>query len=354
MSSQADREALVKVENLKKYFAVSQGMFSRDTRYLKAVDDVSFEIFPGETLGMVGESGCGKSTIGKSILRAYDITDGKVVYNFDGEEQDVSQASNNQLRSQGFRKRTQMIFQDPNSSLDPRMTVMDLISEPLTAHGQTHKAEIKERVGYLMERVGLDHRYSKRFPHAFSGGQRQRISIARALSTNPSFIVADEPTSALDVSIQAQTLNLMVELQKEFKLTYLFISHNLGVIRHVSDRVAVAYLGHIVELAANEDLFERPRHPYTEALLKSIPLADPTIESGLEAAPGELGNPLDPPSGCTFHPRCPYASDRCSQEIPALNLFQENGQPNTHAHYVACHHAEEIQLEGIKNREISI
>jgi oligopeptide/dipeptide ABC transporter ATP-binding protein len=205
-----------------------------------------------------------------------------------------------------------------------------------------------------MERVGLDRRYAKRFPHAFSGGQRQRISIARALSTNPSFIVADEPTSALDVSIQAQTLNLMVELQKEFELTYLFISHNLGVIRHVSDRVAVAYLGHIVELAANQDLFERPRHPYTEALLKSIPLADPTIESGLEAAPGELGNPLDPPSGCTFHPRCPFTTERCKQEIPTLRLFKENGQLNKHAHYIACHHAEEIQLEGIKTREIKI
>jgi peptide/nickel transport system ATP-binding protein len=232
------------------------------------------------------------------------------------------------------------------------MTVLDLISEPLIANREMSGGEIKERVAYLMERVGLDRRYAKRFPHAFSGGQRQRISIARALSTNPSFIVADEPTSALDVSIQAQTLNLMVELQNEFKLTYLFISHNLGVIRHVSDRVAVAYLGHIVELASNQDLFERPRHPYTEALLKSIPLADPTIESGLEAAPGELGNPLDPPPGCTFHPRCLYASDVCRQEVPQLSLFNENGQPNGHAHYVACHHAEEIHLDGIAKREI--
>jgi peptide/nickel transport system ATP-binding protein len=352
VSSHSDRTALVKVENLKKYFPVKQGMFSRDTRFLKAVDDVSFEIYSGETLGMVGESGCGKSTIGKAILRAYDITDGKVLYTFDGEEHDVSHASNSQLRSQGFRRRTQMIFQDPNSSLDPRMTVLDLISEPLIANRDMSGDEIKERVAYLMERVGLDRRYAKRFPHAFSGGQRQRISIARALSTNPSFIVADEPTSALDVSIQAQTLNLMVELQKEFELTYLFISHNLGVIRHVSDRVAVAYLGHIVELASNEDLFERPRHPYTEALLKSIPLADPTIESGLEAAPGELGNPLDPPPGCTFHPRCPHASEICRQEVPQLNLFNENGQPNGHAHLVACHHAEELNLEGIARREI--
>ncbi len=231
MNSQAAKTELVKVENLKKYFMARHSTFRSSPGYLKAVDDVSFDIYRGETLGMVGESGCGKSTIGKSILRAFDITDGKIVYNFDGEELDVSRASKYDLRSHGFRQRTQMIFQDPNSSLDPRMTVLDLISEPLSAHGETSKAEIKQIVFYLMERVGLDHRYAKRFPHAFSGGQRQRISIARALSTNPSFIVADEPTSALDVSIQAQTLNLMIELQSEFKLTYLFISHNLGVIR---------------------------------------------------------------------------------------------------------------------------
>jgi peptide/nickel transport system ATP-binding protein len=330
---------------------VKRGTFGRSTRALKAVDGVSFTIYPGETMGMVGESGCGKSTIGKAILRAYDITAGRVVYSFDGREVDVSQASNYELRAQGFRKRTQMIFQDPNSSLDPRMTVLDLISEPLSAYGRLDKSEINERVGYLMERVGLDHRYAKRFPHAFSGGQRQRICIARALSTNPSFIVADEPTSALDVSIQAQILNLMVELQNEFKLTYLFISHNLGVIRHVSDRVAVAYLGRIVELADNVDLFEQPRHPYTEALLMSIPLADPTIESGLVAAPGEIGNPLNPPSGCTFHPRCSYASDRCSRETPALRGLHTNKGASAPAHYVACHHADEIQLQGIARRE---
>ena len=353
LNSQVARTEMVKVESLKKYFLVERGIFRRTSGYLKAVDDVSFVIYQGETLGMVGESGCGKSTIGKAILRAFDITDGKIVYNFDGKEQDVSRASNYELRAQGFRKRTQMIFQDPSSSLDPRMTVLDLISEPLSAHGESRRStEIKERVGYLMERVGLDHRYAKRFPHAFSGGQRQRISIARALSTNPSFVVADEPTSALDVSIQAQILNLMVELQKEFKLTYMFISHNLGVIRHVSDRVAVTYLGRVVELAENQDLFERPRHPYTAALLKSIPLADPTIESGLEAAPGEIGNPLNPPPGCTFHPRCLYASERCSREAPALSTSTASGQPNARAHYVACHHEAEIQLEGIKNRAI--
>ena len=227
------------------------------------------------------------------------------------------------------------------------MTVLELISEPMSANSVYKSGEIKERVAYLMDRVGLDHRYIKRLPHAFSGGQRQRISIARALSTNPSFIVADEPTSALDVSIQAQILNLMIEIQQEFKLTYLFVSHNLGVIRHVSDRIAVTYLGRIVELAKNEDLFERPGHPYTAALLKSIPLADPTIESGLEAAPGEIGNSLNPPPGCSFHPRCAYATDACHRDVPTL---QDVGNE----HFVACHHTAEISLEGIKNRGTAV
>lgn len=343
VSSPVEKKELIKVSNLKKYFPVEKGVMKKTAGYVKAVDDVSFFIYEGETLGMVGESGCGKSTIGKAILRAFDITEGKVVYNFDGNEIDVSQASNRELRLNGFRKRTQMIFQDPNSSLDPRMTVLELISEPLYANTTLSRNEVKDRVAYLMQRVGLDQRYMKRYPHAFSGGQRQRISIARALSTNPSFIVADEPTSALDVSIQAQILNLMLELQDEFKLTYLFISHNLGVIRHMSDRVAVTYLGRIVELAKNAALFESPKHPYTAALLKSIPLADPTIESGLEAAPGEIGNPLNPPPGCSFHPRCEFATDICRQQVPTLMDYGSE-------HFVACHHAAEITLEGIKTR----
>jgi len=343
VNSPAEKKALIRVSNLKKYFPIEKGMLKKTTGMVKAVDDVSFFIYEGETLGMVGESGCGKSTIGKAILRAFDITDGTVVYNFNGDEIDVSRASNRELRLNGFRKKTQMIFQDPNSSLDPRMTVLELISEPLYANTTLNRNEVKDRVAYLMQRVGLDERYMKRYPHAFSGGQRQRISIARALSTNPSFIVADEPTSALDVSIQAQILNLMLELQDEFKLTYLFISHNLGVIRHMSDRVAVTYLGRIVELAKNAALFETPKHPYTAALLKSIPLADPTIESGLEAAPGEIGNPLNPPPGCSFHPRCEYATDICRQQVPELYDMGDE-------HFVACHHAAEITLEGIKTR----
>ncbi len=345
-NSLAKRE-VVRVTNLKKYFPVEQGVMHKVSGSVKAVDDVSFVIYEGETLGMVGESGCGKSTIGKAILRAFPITAGQIVYHLDDAPIDVSQSSIHELRTNGFRRKTQMIFQDPNSSLDPRMTVLDLISEPLSADGHYKSGEIKDRVAYLMERVGLDRRYMKRYPHAFSGGQRQRISIARALSTNPRFIVADEPTSALDVSIQAQILNLMSELQQEFKLTYLFVSHNLGVVRHVSDRIAVTYLGRIVELAANEALFERPKHPYTAALLKSIPLADPTIESGLEAAPGEIGNSLNPPSGCSFHPRCAFATDACKQEVPALKDIGDG-------HLVACHHVANINLEGIKTRRGSV
>ena len=346
MNNLTERRELLKVSNVKKHFQVESGIMHKVSGCLKAVDDVSFVIYEGETLGMVGESGCGKSTIGKSILRAYDITDGNIIYNFDGNLMDVSKTSMRQLRSSGFRRNTQMIFQDPNSSLDPRMTVFDLISEPLVANGQLSMSEMKERVSYLMERVGLDRRYLKRYPHAFSGGQRQRISIARALSTNPRFIVADEPTSALDVSIQAQILALMIELQEEFKLTYLFVSHNLGVVRHVSDRVAVMYLGRMVELATNEELFERPRHPYTAALMKSIPIADPTIESGLEAAPGEIGNPINPPSGCPFHPRCTFASQKCKQDVPLFKVYNKT-------HYVACHNTEEFSLDGIKTRNLS-
>ncbi|MDQ1301330.1 MAG: peptide/nickel transport system ATP-binding protein, partial [Chloroflexota bacterium] len=322
---------------------VEKGMLRRNAGWLKAVDGVTFDIHESETLGMVGESGCGKSTIGKALLRAFPVTAGQLVYNFEDREVDVSSASPGELRGLGFRRRTQMIFQDPNSSLDPRMTVLDLISEPLHANGELAGGAIKDRVAYLMDRVGLDHRYMKRYPHAFSGGQRQRISIARALSTNPRFIVADEPTSALDVSIQAQILNLMTEIQKEFNLTFLFVSHNLGVIRHVADRVAVVYLGRIVELAANDELFERPKHPYTAALLQSIPLADPTIASGLEAAPGEIGNPLNPPSGCSFHPRCAWATQTCREAIPELC-------DASNAHFVACHHAAELMLQGIQSK----
>jgi peptide/nickel transport system ATP-binding protein len=337
---------LIRVEHLSKHFTIEKHMTTVKGLVLKAVDDVSFSIHEGETLGMVGESGCGKSTVGKTMLRAYPITAGKILCRFENEvpEMDISTMKIRELRQTGFRKNTQMIFQDPNSSLDPNMTVLEVISEPLKYNDNLSGSGIKDRVAYLMERVGLDRNYLNRYPHAFSGGQRQRISIARALSTSPKFIVADEPTSALDVSIQAQILNLMIELQKEMGLSYLFISHNLGVIRHVSDRVAVMYLGNIVELAANEDLFERPRHPYTEALMKSIPIADPDVESGLESAPGEIGNPLNPPQGCRFHPRCPYAEEICGRERPEFRRIGKD-------HFAACHRAEELEITGIKARK---
>ncbi len=338
---------LLTVEHLSKFFPVVSGFMRKEQGTVRAVDDVSFTIREGETLGMVGESGCGKSTIGKTILRAYEPTGGVVRYRFDEEEMDVSTVSMKHLRASGFRRRTQMIFQDPNSSLDPRMTVMDIIAEPLRTNLRMPEAELKERVLSLMERVGLDKRYLKRYPHAFSGGQRQRISIARALSTNPKFVVADEPTSALDVSIQAQILNLMQDLQRDFGLTYLFVSHNLGVVRHIADRVAVMYLGHLVELAENAEIFENPLHPYTEALMKSVPIADPTIPSGLESAPGEIGNPLNPPSGCRFHPRCAFQAARCAEEVPALRDLGGG-------HFAACHRAEELQLEGIRKRNETI
>lgn len=346
MTQGAARDLLT-VEHLSKFFPVVSGFMRKAQGTVRAVDDVSFVIREGETLGMVGESGCGKSTIGKTILRAYEPTGGVVRYRFDGEEMDVSTASKQHLRTNGFRSRTQMIFQDPNSSLDPRMTVMDIIAEPIRTNMKMREAELKDRVLELMERVGLDKRYLKRYPHAFSGGQRQRISIARALSTNPKFVVADEPTSALDVSIQAQILNLMQDLQRDFGLTYLFVSHNLGVVRHIADRVAVMYLGHLVELADNAAIFENPLHPYTEALMKSVPIADPTIPSGLESAPGEIGNPLNPPSGCRFHPRCAHAATRCAEEVPQLRDLGRG-------HFAACHRAEELQLEGIRKRNETI
>jgi peptide/nickel transport system ATP-binding protein len=337
---------LIRVEHLSKHFNIEKHMTAVKVLVLKAVDDISFSIYEGETLGVVGESGCGKSTVGKTMLRAYPVTSGKIICNFDADkpEQDISSMKLNELRQIGFRKKTQMIFQDPNSSLDPNMTVLEIISEPLKYNEALSPAQMKDRVSYLMERVGMDKHYLNRYPHAFSGGQRQRISIARALSTSPKFIIADEPTSALDVSIQAQILNLMIELQKEMGLSYLFISHNLGVIRHVSDRVAVMYLGNMVELADNEELFERPRHPYTEALMKSIPIADPELESGLESAPGEIGNPLNPPPGCRFHPRCPYAAEICKTDRPELRDLG-NG------HFAACHRAEELEITGIKSRK---
>lgn len=333
-------QIVLRVEGLKKYFPVTKGVMKTQVGTVKAVDDVSFTIKQGETLGMVGESGCGKSTIGKTILRAIDPTDGTVEFRIGGKMVDVSKMSAAKLKQCNLRKETQMIFQDPNSSLDPRMTVLEIISEPLRLNGIKKKEEIIPRVEHLMEVVGLDKKYLRRYPHAFSDGQRQRISIARALATNPKFIVADEPTSALDVSVQSQILNLLNDLQEEFNLTYLFISHNLGVVRYLCDRIMVMYLGAVVENAESAHIFEKPMHPYTEALLGSVPLADPKERSGFETVSGEIGNPMNLPEGCRFHPRCPYATDKCRKESPALKEV-------TPGRFSACHYAGELDLKGL-------
>ncbi|MEM7127510.1 MAG: oligopeptide/dipeptide ABC transporter ATP-binding protein [Chloroflexota bacterium] len=320
---------LLRVQNLKKYFPIEKGFFKRVVGHVRAVDDVSFEIYPGETVGLVGESGSGKTTLGFTVLRGYPATDGKIEFNLpDQGLVDVSQFSRRELRP--YRRQAQMIFQDPFSSLDPRMSVRDNIAEPLVINSLASRSELDDRVVRMMSLVGLDAKYLKRYPHAFSGGQRQRISIARALIMNPSFIVADEPTSALDVSIQAQILNLMVDLQAELNLTYLFISHDLSVIKHMAHRVGIMYLGRVVEIASKEAIFTQPSHPYTQALMAAIPKPDPDQPSGLESAPGEIGNPADPPPGCAFHPRCVHCMDICRTERPEFRTVSEG-------HLVACH-----------------
>lgn len=335
------QQELFSVAGLDKYFSIEKGFMKKVVGTVRAVSNVSLTIYQGEILGVVGESGCGKSTLGKTMLRLFDPTAGKIKYLLDGSMTDLADLKQRELRSNGFRRNTQMIFQDPNSSLDPRMNVLEIISEPIVINNTLPHREIGKWVEHLMSVVGLNGKFLKRYPHAFSGGQRQRINIARALSTSPQFIVADEPTSALDVSIQAQILNLLVRLQREFSLSYMFISHNLGVIRHVSDRVLVMYLGRMAELAPAAQLFESPKHPYTEALLRAVPIADPKVKSGLESAPGEIGNPVNPPSGCYFHPRCSYADDQCKQQVPQMSEISSG-------HFAACHHASKLSLDGVR------
>ena len=319
---------LLEVSNLKMYFPVTSGiLFQRKVADVKAVDDVSFFVRDGETLGLVGESGCGKSTTGRAILQLYRPTAGTIT--FDGT--DLTKLKGRAMRS--VRRRMQMIFQDPYSSLNPRMNVGSIISEPMAIHG-LHKggAERRERVQSLMEAVGLNPYFIKRYPHEFSGGQRQRIGIARALAVEPDFIVLDEPVSALDVSVQAQIINLMEDLQDEFKLTYLFIAHDLAVVRHISDRVAVMYLGKIMELADRNELYENPLHPYTKALLSAVPITDPEVERSRERIllAGDVPSPVRPPPGCVFNTRCPIAIDECHERVPE---WREIGQD----HWVACH-----------------
>jgi len=320
---------LLAVENLKKYFPIEKGFFRRAVGYVRAVDDVSFEVYRGETLGLVGETGCGKTTLGMTVLRRYAVTDGSIRFRLDDQNfTDITHLNRTDLRP--YRREAQMIFQDPYSSLNARMTVQDIIAEPLVINNVYSRKEKLERVKHMMDIVGLDKKYLQRYPHAFSGGQRQRISIARALVLNPSFIVADEPTSALDVSVQAQILNLMGDLQQELGLTYLFISHDLSVVRYMCHRVGIMYLGRIVEIGRVSEVFNNPKHPYTQALIAAIPQPDPDKPSGLEAAPGEVGNPVNPPSGCAFHPRCPHRMDICSEVRPTLRKAGDGNFVNCH------------------------
>jgi oligopeptide/dipeptide ABC transporter ATP-binding protein len=316
--------ALLEVRNLKKYFPVKKGVFSRTIGEVKAVDGVSFALERGETLGLVGESGCGKTTVGRSILRLVEPTSGEVIF----KGQDMLQLDREALRR--VRASLQIIFQDPFSSLDPRMSIGQIIAEPIKNHLVLSKGEVRDRVAYLMERVGLHPEQMGRYPHEFSGGQRQRIGIARALALNPLVIVCDEPVSALDVSIQAQVMNLLAQLQEEMNLSYIFIAHDLSVVEHISDRVAVMYLGCIVELANDRELYQNAQHPYTQALLSAIPIPDPEIRRPRIILEGDVPSPLKPPSGCAFHTRCPERKDVCKQERPT---FRDLGE----GHWVACH-----------------
>ena len=303
---------LLRVEHLKKYFPIRKGIFSRIVGQVKAVDNVSFHIDKGETLGLVGESGCGKTTVGRSLLRLIEPTAGNVYF----DTVDLVALAPGPMRA--MRRRMQIIFQDPYSSLNPRMTVLDIVGEALAIHGIARGREREDRVKSLLERVGLSSRYVNRYPHEFSGGQRQRIGVARALALSPDFIVCDEAVSALDVSVQAQVINLLMDLREEFGLAYLFIAHDLSVVRHISDRVAVMYLGEIVETSGADELFERPLHPYTQALLSAIPVPDPTRVQNRIVLEGDVPTPINPPSGCHFHPRCPVAEELCSQEAPGV------------------------------------
>ena len=311
MSSEA-RSVLLKVEGLTKHFPITKGVFRREVGAVKAVDGISFDIFKGETLGLVGESGCGKSTAGRVILQLYPATGGNVIY----QGRDLTSLSKEELRKQ--RPHMQMIFQDPQDSLNPRMTVGSIISEPLVEHGKFKGRERRERVEQLLESVGMNREYTNRYPHEFSGGQRQRIGIARALALSPEFIICDEPIAALDVSIQAQVVNLLEDIQEEYGLTYLFISHDLGMIRHIADRVAVMYLGRIVELADSETLYSTPLHPYTQALLSAVPIHDPKLENTRKRVilTGDVPSPANPPSGCPSSTRCPRAVTRCFNDSP--------------------------------------
>jgi len=329
------RPPLLEVSDLKKHFPVTAGLFKRVVGWIKAVDGVSFELKEGECLGLVGESGSGKTTVGRCILRALKPTAGRVLFRPDGQAVDLAQAPEEALK--GLRRHMQMIFQDPYSSLNPRMTVFDIIGEPLLVNGMRSRAQRREKVQELLQQVGLRPQYLNRYPHAFSGGQRQRIGIARALALEPKLIVADEPVSALDVSVQAQVLNLLQELQAKLGLTYLLVAHDLSVVRHISDRVAVMYAGSLVELSPVELLYDSPRHPYSEALLSAVPVPDPQRCGEPVVVPGEVPDPGNLPPACRFQPRCRYAQERCGIEAPELREIEEG-------RLVRCHLAEGLSL----------
>jgi oligopeptide transport system ATP-binding protein len=338
-SSLLDDHPLLRVEGLRTWFPIRAGVFSHVVGYVKAVDDVSFSLQHGKTLGLVGESGCGKTTVARTILRLIPATAGRVV--FDGLE--VLSLNRHQMRQ--LRRRMQIIFQDPIGSLNPRMTVAQIVGETLRVHRIVGRREWRDRVAELLEKVGLPVEAMNRYPHEFSGGQRQRIGIARALALNPDLIVCDEPVSALDVSIQSQILNLLQDLQDELHLSYLFIAHNLAVVEHFCDDVAVMYLGKIVESAASGSLYADPRHPYTQALLMAVPQPDPTRRMKRAVLPGEVPSPVNPPAGCVFHPRCPFATEQCRQVRPELRPL-----PGDPTHLVACHYAEQMRPDSLQRR----
>jgi peptide/nickel transport system ATP-binding protein len=340
-----DSKNLLEVKGLKKYFPIQKGLLKRTVGNVKAVDDVNFYVREGETLGLVGESGCGKSTAGRSIIRLYEPTAGQVLFKSrglatNGGEKLVNLLDLSPEEMKTIRKEISMVFQDPINSLNPRMTVSDIVAEPLTIHGLNLGAETEAIVVRLLERVGLRPDHLRRYPHEFSGGQRQRIGIARALSLNPRLVICDEPVSALDVSIQAQTLNLLQDLQQDFNLSYIFVAHDLSVVQHISDRVAVMYVGKVAEIASAEELYSHPLHPYTEALLSSVPKADPLYKSERIVMQGDVADPSNPPTGCYFHPRCRYAEEVCKVKTPEFRELKPD-------HWVACHRAEELTLEGI-------
>ena len=336
---QSDK-VLLQVDGLKMHFPIKKGFFaSKTVGYIKAVDDVSFYIREGETLGLVGESGCGKTTTGRLVLRAYNPTAGDVWF-IDRNLGRVNIPKLDKQQLAQLRQNMQLIFQDPYSSLNPRMTLLDIVGEPLYVNKVAEGKALKDRVAELLRVVGLRPEYMSRYPHAFSGGQRQRIGVARALALNPQLVICDEPVSALDVSVQAQIINLLQDLQEKFGLTYLFISHDLSVVEHISDRVAVMYVGKLVEHAATNELYINPKHPYTEALLSAVPKPDPRIHTEPMVLPGEVADPSNTPSGCYFHPRCQYRVDRCVTEEPVLREIVPD-------HFVSCHRAEELRLNGV-------